>query len=128
MNNQQFNEILRIVNRAVYECEGRYLNNKEEAILIGSLKGLTYKEIAKENNYLSSTLARDVAPKLWRILSRATGEKVTKKNVKGAMRRLVESSASGRVDNKSGKNFFIQENPFQKSLKALIAWCKLMLL
>ena len=121
MSIKDIDKILPIVNQAVYACKGRYLKDKEEKVLIGSLKGLTYKEIAKENNYVSSTLARDVAPKLWRILSEASGEKVTKKNVNGAIRRLVKSFPFGRVNNKkSGKNFFILANLFQKSLKALI--------
>lgn len=115
MNPYEINKILRVVNRAVYEYQGRYLNDVEEKVLIGSLKGLTYKEIAKESSHLCSTLARDVAPKLWRLLSEVSEEKVRKKNVIGAMRRLVEGFHISRVDTKSRKSFFIQ-----KSLKALM--------
>ena len=100
MSIKNTDKILQVVNQAVYACEGRYLKDKEEKVLIGSLRGLTYKEIAKENNYVSSTLARDVAPKLWRILSEASGEKVTKKNINGAIRRLVESFSFNEVNNK----------------------------
>ncbi|MCT7971509.1 AAA-like domain-containing protein [Laspinema olomoucense] len=41
----------------------------------------TYAQIAEENNYSESYIKFSVAPKLWRLLSQAIGEKVNKTNL-----------------------------------------------
>ncbi|MEM7760440.1 MAG: NB-ARC domain-containing protein, partial [Cyanobacteria bacterium P01_A01_bin.40] len=47
----------------------------------------TYEQIAEQSGYSVSYVKRDVGPKLWRILSKALGEKVSKTNFRQALER-----------------------------------------
>lgn len=86
------NRILKIINDAVFACEQRYLRDIEEKVLIGSLQNKTYGEIAKEIGYCPEYISRDVGYKLWKILTKALGEKVTKKNHNAPIRRALENN------------------------------------
>ena len=86
------NKILKIINDAVFNCEQRYLKDIEEKVLIGSLQNKTYKEIANEIGYCPEYISRDVGCRLWKILTKALGEKVTKKNHNASIRRALKSN------------------------------------
>jgi hypothetical protein len=93
-----FEPKLSIVNSALFERFGRYLNDVETAILIGSLQKQTYDKIAEDSGYSESYVRRDVGPKLWKMLSEALGEQVSKTNFQTALERrllLLESKELG---------------------------------
>lgn len=104
MNAKDIDKILQVINDAVYPCEGRYLKDVEERVLLGSLKKQKYKEIAKEYGYSHGYISRNVGPQLWQILTEALKESVTKNNLNGVMRRAVERSLSNSINKKSIKN------------------------
>ncbi|GAB4386820.1 MAG: NB-ARC domain-containing protein [Elainellaceae cyanobacterium] len=56
----------------------RQLNDVETAIVLGVLKNQTYEQIAEESGYSISYLTRDIGPKLWKALSQALGERISK--------------------------------------------------
>jgi hypothetical protein len=64
------------------------LSNVQEAILRHSWQGKTYQQIADLVGY-DPAYIRDVGYKLWRLLGRALGEKVTKGNLQSVVRRYV---------------------------------------
>ncbi|OUL28021.1 hypothetical protein BV372_25295 [Nostoc sp. T09] len=89
-----FEPKLSTVNAALFERFGRYLNDVEAAIIVGSLQRLTYEKIAEDSGYSESYVRRDVGPKLWKMLSEALGEQVSKTNFQTALERrllLLES-------------------------------------
>ncbi|MDZ8054960.1 MAG: hypothetical protein RMX68_033165 [Aulosira sp. ZfuVER01] len=93
-----FEPKLSTVNAALFERFGRYLNDVETAILIGSLQRQTYDQIAENSGYSESYVRRDVGPKLWKMLSEALGEQVSKTNFQTALERrllLTESKEKG---------------------------------
>ncbi len=80
-------EILAIANAAIYEIAERYLSDVETAIVTGAIADRTYEQIAEQSSYSISYVKRDVGPKLWRLLSKALGEKVSKTNFRQALER-----------------------------------------
>ncbi|MFP4578747.1 MAG: AAA-like domain-containing protein, partial [Coleofasciculus sp.] len=51
----------------------------------------TYDQIAQENGYSANYIKQGVAPKLWRLLSKACGEKVNKTNFRSVLERRLFS-------------------------------------
>ncbi len=78
---------LEAANSAILKQSGRELSDVEVSILIGANKGFTYGEIGEEQGYSISYLERDVGPKLWRLLSKSLGRKVSKTSFRSALNR-----------------------------------------
>ena len=87
-------QILATANAAIFELAGRYLSDVETAIFLGASSERTYEQIAQQSGYSVSYLKRDVGPKLWRLLSKALGEKVSKTNFRQALERYQTSQHS----------------------------------
>lgn len=66
------------VNEALFQSAGRRLSPVETAIVQGAWERSTYDQIAVKAGYSPNYLKLDVGPKLWKELSKAFGEKVTK--------------------------------------------------
>lgn len=80
-------QALSVANKAVLARAGRHLSDVEMAILRGAWQSQTYGEIAEAAGYSVSYLTRDVGPKLWKLLSQALGETVSKTNFRAALER-----------------------------------------
>ena len=72
------------VDNVLYETLGRRLNDLESSVFIGSWEGKTYEEIYPLN---PEYIEKSVGYKLWKKLSIALGEKVSKKRIRGAVMR-----------------------------------------
>jgi WD40 repeat protein len=68
------------------------LNNIQELVFRQTWEGKSYAEIAEETNY-DPDYIKYVGYQLWQMLSKATGEKVTKSNFKSLLRRKIQSKA-----------------------------------
>jgi WD40 repeat protein len=88
-----FEQALEVANAAVFAKVGRHLNDVETAILRGTWQSQTYEQIADASGYSISYLTRDVGPKLWKLLSQALGESVSKTNFCTVVQRHWQSSA-----------------------------------
>lgn len=73
------------VKNLIFQQRSKYLSDIETVILKGAWDDLTYENIAEAEGYASSYLSKDVGNKLWGDLSRALGEKVSKKSFKAAL-------------------------------------------
>ncbi len=76
-----------LANQAVFLNINRSLTDIEVIVLKGAWQRQEYDEIAAQHQYATSYISQDVAPKLWKILSEALGEKVKKSNFKQALER-----------------------------------------
>ncbi|HEY9846431.1 MAG TPA: hypothetical protein V6D03_09555, partial [Candidatus Caenarcaniphilales bacterium] len=101
---------LEVANRVVLAKARRRLSPVETAILSGSWQGETYEEIASRANYAASYLKRYAGPKLWRLLSDALGEEVSKTNFRASLEyhyqresEGVQEGATERENKESGK-------------------------
>ncbi len=80
-------EALKIANQAVSQKLNRNLTDVEIIVFKGAWDRKEYDAIAASNQYATSYISQDVAPKLWKILSKSLGEKVKKSNFKEALKR-----------------------------------------
>lgn len=76
------------------------LNSLQEEILRKSWSGETYEAIAESSGY-SIQHVRDVGYKLWKSLSVAMAEKITKNNVQSALGKLWRENSSNQVASES---------------------------
>jgi WD40 repeat protein len=65
------------------------LNKVEELVLRQSWEGASYGEIARTSGYEAGYI-KDTGYKLWHILSKAYGVKVSKHNLQGVLKRVVK--------------------------------------
>ncbi|MBD3884925.1 NACHT domain-containing protein [Phormidium tenue FACHB-886] len=71
--------------------QGQKLGDIQEKVFLFSWQGWTYAQIAEHIGYDLSHI-RDVGYELWRQLSQALGEQVTKKNVQAVLRRRAQQA------------------------------------
>lgn len=74
-------------NHLVQTHTGKYLTDLEIKVLQGSWEHQTYEAMAEQYAYGAGYLNRDVGNALWKKLSSALGEKVSKTNFREALRR-----------------------------------------
>ena len=90
MINFNLEEAIKIANQSVYLKFNRNLTDVETMILKGAWLREEYDVIAAKNQYATSYISQDVAPKLWKILTESLGERVRKSNFKEALKRRWE--------------------------------------
>jgi len=83
----EFDAARAIADSALFVHTGRHLSDVEIAILVGAWDGNTYDQIAETAGYSPSYLTRTVGPQLWKLLSDALGEPVSKTNFRAALQR-----------------------------------------
>jgi hypothetical protein len=93
------NDAIEAANQAVVGVHGRRLSDVEILVLKGAWERESYDQIAAQNQYSTSYISQDIAPKLWRLLSDATGEKIKKNSLKEPLKRYWEIHLqSGKKD------------------------------
>lgn len=78
-------EALEIADQLIYAKIGKHINDLEREVFLGSWQGHTYEQMYPVN---PEYVEKNVGYKLWKKLSNALGEKVTKKGLKGALERV----------------------------------------
>lgn len=86
-NKMDTREALEFVDHLVFDHTGRHLSDLERQVFSGSWQGLTYEEIYPTN---PEYVEKYVGYKLWQKLSLVCGEKVTKKQIRGALERILQ--------------------------------------
>jgi len=71
----------------LFESTGKHLSDIENQVLQGAWEGKSYGAIAEELGYTLEYINSDVGYGLWTKLSKATGEKLTKRSFRGALER-----------------------------------------
>lgn len=85
-----------VADNVVFNKQGKHLTDIQKIVLRGSWQGYTYEEIAEREGYSEKYLKRDVGPRLWKILSEALGEEVSKKNFRTALERRLTIAISSQ--------------------------------
>ncbi|TVP61666.1 MAG: hypothetical protein EA343_13595 [Nodularia sp. (in: Bacteria)] len=88
--NFNLDEAITIANQAVFRKFDRSLTDIEIIVIKGAWEREEYDQIAAKNQYATSYISQDIAPKLWKLLTDAVGEKVKKSNFKEALKRSWE--------------------------------------
>ncbi|MCY7279219.1 MAG: AAA-like domain-containing protein [Phormidesmis sp. CAN_BIN44] len=76
-----------LVNTLVFKHTGKHLSDIEIEVLQGAWGGKSYEEIAEQLFRSVSYINKDVGYRLWKKLSEALGEDVTKKSFRQALKR-----------------------------------------
>lgn len=84
-------DALDLAEKLIYAQTGKHLNDLEREVFIGSWQGKTYEEIYPLN---PQYVEKYVGYKLWQKLSKALGEKVSKKKIKGALERASQRTVN----------------------------------
>lgn len=87
-------QAIEAANRAVESVQGRCLTDVEINVLKGAWNRESYDQIAAQNQYSTSYISQDIAPKLWKSLSDASGEKIKKNSLKEPLKRYWETVCS----------------------------------
>jgi AAA-like domain len=87
-------EVQKLANELVLKVTGSHLSDIETEVLHGASEGKTYDEIAKELYLSGIYINKDVGNPLWKNLSKALEEEVTKKNFRQALKRYKEKQSS----------------------------------
>lgn len=82
-----FEEALKLADAAIFAKTNRHFKDIEVIILKGAWQGHEYHKIAETYGYAAEYLMQDVGPKLWKLLSEALGERVSKRNFQAALER-----------------------------------------
>jgi formylglycine-generating enzyme required for sulfatase activity len=85
------NNPVEIVDNLVFSQTEKHLNKIEQLIVEQTISNQTYEQMAASSNYSTRQL-KNVASKLWKVLSQTTGEKVNKTNLKNVIQRQVNYS------------------------------------
>lgn len=86
----EIKEAIKVANQVLLANTGRNLTDVEILVLKGAWEREEYDQIAAKHQYATSYIGQDIAPKLWKTLSDALGEKVKKSNFKEALKRCWE--------------------------------------
>lgn len=98
-------EVQKIAENLFLAETGQDLDHLQKVILVGTLQGKTYPEIAKDNGF-SESHVKNVGHNLWHILSSALGEKVTKTSFKSIFKGLENNNFSSAIISGIGQNNF----------------------
>lgn len=108
-----FEEMLETADKAVFAQTGKHLNEAEMKVLEGAWQKKDYSQMAEDCGYSVSYLKRDIGPRLWKLLSEALGEEVSKRNFRAALeRKLLFAGDSVQVAPTS--NFYVERFPVEK--------------
>jgi hypothetical protein len=88
-------QAVEVANQAVTVTHGRPLSDVEILVLKGAWERDSYDQIAARNQYSTSYISQDIAPKLWKLLSDAIGERVKKNSLREPLKRYWENQAHG---------------------------------
>jgi len=91
-------QVIEYADQLLYDQTGRHLNDLQSYIIQQSWQGRTYGQVATLAGY-SEGHVKDVASQLWKLLSNALGERITKGNLRSRLinrikRTLKKASAA----------------------------------
>jgi WD40 repeat protein len=104
-----FDELIILIDAAVYEHTQKHLKDTEVLVLRGSWLGHRYEEIAEAHHYTAQYVRQDVGPKLWKLLSEVLGEKVSKTSFRTALERYGRK----HLEPKTGAIAQLKPNKFE---------------
>ncbi len=84
-----------MVDDLLLKSTNKHLSDIESQVLQGSWEGKSYALMAEELGYTIEYINSDVGYGLWNKLSKAVGEKLTKRNFRGALERQLLAQSTG---------------------------------
>jgi hypothetical protein len=88
-------EVLKLADDLLFAKTGNHLDDLQEAILSGTVRGQRYSQIA-EDFHCTEGHVRNVASQLWKMISDVVGEEVSKSNFRATLERWQISIVSSK--------------------------------
>ena len=89
--------ILEFAEALIYQDTGIYCSELQRSILLATFDSRserkTYEQLAAQCGYSKNYVSQDVAPKLWRLLSKILEKKTTKSNLRSLLERKMSDSS-----------------------------------
>jgi tetratricopeptide (TPR) repeat protein len=98
MDAEKISELIRVANILVISKIGRPLTDEQRSILEQVLQGNRLKDI-QVTGYADGTVQRVICPKLWKLLSVTTGQKIRINTVISALEKLSKELKYGKDNN-----------------------------
>jgi hypothetical protein len=92
LNTLEFSEIRAFINEALSKIGEKSLTEPQLAVLEGSLHGHTYQRMSDETTFTKTYLQNDVAPSLWKTLSKAFLRNVDKRMFSAVVTTLIQGN------------------------------------
>ncbi|OUL18542.1 hypothetical protein BV378_36360 [Nostoc sp. RF31YmG] len=89
-------QVIAVADDLVYSHTGKHLDNLQKSIVRGVYQNKKYQAIAHEFRCTEGHV-RDIASKLWKLLSEVLGEDISKSNFRSAMERQSFSVVSSNI-------------------------------
>ena len=102
-------QAVRLIDRVLAQSQHQKLNDLQSTILLGIWVGSTYRSIADRTSY-DLDYIKQIAAKLWKLLSPLLGDNICKSNIKSALERYQES-----ID-------IVERSPSEIDIKSLETW------
>lgn len=111
--NNNLEYLIELTEKFILQKTGNSLSFIQKVILKECLNETrkNYGKIALENNYSEKYIRQLVAPKLWRLLSLAIGEKVTRNNCLVVLQKLDLLNSVQELQSNAKPDYLNQENP-----------------
>lgn len=93
-----------LVNALIFKHTGKYLSDIEIKVLQGAWEGKSYDDIAKQLMMSVSYINKDIGYRLWKKLSAALGEEVTKKSFRQALKRERQNQTAALISSTATSN------------------------
>ncbi|MEH1770583.1 MAG: NB-ARC domain-containing protein [Nostoc sp.] len=87
-------EVIKTIDNVVFTNTGQHLRDVEAIVLRGTWQAKTYEQIAETCQYSLNYIKQVAAPKLWKLLSEALGENISKTN----FRFIIERQWEGHLE------------------------------
>ncbi|MEM7062040.1 MAG: WD40 repeat domain-containing protein [Cyanobacteria bacterium P01_B01_bin.77] len=115
-----FDQALAVANTALVDRMQCQLSDVETLLLRGAWQGKTYENIADESAYSASYLRRNVGPKLWKTLSKALEQPVSKTNFREALERTQQQQQQAKLEHqeRSSLGFDVPAYPTREDAQA----------
>jgi hypothetical protein len=84
-------QAVRLIDRLLEQHQQRKLNDLESIVMLYIWEGTTYPKIADQLSYELDYI-KQIAARLWKILSKLLGESISKINIKSVLERYQEST------------------------------------
>ncbi|MBE9118616.1 AAA-like domain-containing protein [Lusitaniella coriacea LEGE 07157] len=115
-----FEEVFSVADALVFRKMGKHLSDVDKIVLEGAWNGQSYEEIADSAGYSPDYIRGDAAPKFWKLLSEAFGEKLKKRNFRVALERIANEFSDISL---KGKNLavYVDRPPIEENCYRAIA-------
>jgi hypothetical protein len=89
-------EAIALIDKILQAANQRRLTDVQSVVFLDTWAGRSYPDIAQQSGYERDYI-KQVGSRLWRSLSQAVGEEVSKKNIHAVLRRYHQSQQGAEV-------------------------------